>query len=285
MSRRPSPRPTFDAPTSIRAQDATMHLWGDEASGWVSDRIFVSTEQVHQLELSIPSGGRFQHSENNRTFFAADEVFIVLDGVLALANPATGEVQRVEPGEAVFFRRDTWHHGFSVGERPLRVLEYFCPPPAQGTSSSYAMQHDNLTAWSYTHDESLGHWPMEAEEITARQSMRVLRSADRLWRMEGGGPSALVGLFVSTEHMTVGTLSLLSGQRSGHRVHPGQTALYVIEGELHVFTPDDGPPSWFELRAGDGFFVPEGRPYELYNMSGDWMEAAFVVAPDYVDES
>ena len=33
-------------------------------------------------------------------------------------------------GDAVFFRRDTWHHAMSFGADQLRVLEFFAPPPA-----------------------------------------------------------------------------------------------------------------------------------------------------------
>lgn len=281
MSRRPSPRPVYDAPTHIPYREATMHLWGDAESGWVSDRIYVSTDKVHQLELMIPSGGRFQHSEFNRTFFAADEVFVVLDGTLAMANPQSGEVHRAEAGEAVFFRRDTWHHGFSLGPRPVRVLEYFCPPPAQGTSSKYAMEHENLHDWRYTDDTKLGRWPLSADELRQKETMRVLGSRDLTWRLEGPDASLVVGLYVSTEHLTVGRLSLLPGKQSGPRDHRGETALYVQSGVLHVFTPDDGPPSWFELEPGDGFFAPEGSAYELFNLSGEPVEAVFGVAPEY----
>jgi hypothetical protein len=49
-------------------------------------------------------------------------------GILVLNNPQTSEVHRALPGEAVFFRCDTWHHGFNYGIDPLRVLEFFAPP-------------------------------------------------------------------------------------------------------------------------------------------------------------
>ena len=77
-------------------------------------------------------------SDGTRTIFAADELYYVLSGVLIAINPETGEVHQAMPGEAVFFRRDTWHHAMSAGTEPLRVLEYFAPPPSQGTSGAYA---------------------------------------------------------------------------------------------------------------------------------------------------
>ena len=138
MGYRPSPRPSFDAPTVIRAADAVRHTWGDEEAGFVEDWIYVSSQLIHAIVFGLPPGGEFRHSDSFRTVFAADELLHVLQGTLVLANPETGEVVRAEPGESVFFRRDTWHHGFSYGDEPLRVLEFFAPPPATGTSGAYA---------------------------------------------------------------------------------------------------------------------------------------------------
>ena len=129
----PSPRPTFDKPTAIPFEQVTRHLWGDEASGQVLDWIYVSSGKIHQLVFGLAVGGRFRHSDAHRTIFAADEIYYVLSGTLGLANPETGEVQRVCAGEAAFFRRDTWHHGFNCGTDALRVLEFFAPPPSTGS--------------------------------------------------------------------------------------------------------------------------------------------------------
>jgi uncharacterized cupin superfamily protein len=108
----------------------------------VADWIYVSSDRIHQLLFGLPPGGAFRHSEEFRTIFAADEVLYVLSGVMIIANPETGEVHRVEPGEAVFFRRDTWHHAFNYSSEPLRVLEIFAPPPSQGTAN--VCPHEDL---------------------------------------------------------------------------------------------------------------------------------------------
>src|SRR5918994_1893621 len=134
MGYRPSPRPTYDAPTAIRFADVRRHVWGDEESGLVDDWIYTSTDRIHALVFGLPPGGAFRHSDAHRTIFAADELLYVLQGTFAAANPETGEVYRVEPGESLFFRRDTWHHGFSYGDEELRVLELFAPPPSTGSS-------------------------------------------------------------------------------------------------------------------------------------------------------
>ena len=110
MGYKPSPRPSFDAPTVLRADEVVRHTWGDAEAGFVEDWIYVSSQRIHAIVFGMPPGGRFTHSESFRTIFAADELLYVLQGTLVLANPETGEIVRAEPGESVFFRRDTWHH-------------------------------------------------------------------------------------------------------------------------------------------------------------------------------
>jgi quercetin dioxygenase-like cupin family protein len=284
MDRRPSPRPAFAKPTAIRYDEATLHLWGDEEAGFVEDRIYVSSEQIHQLELSLPPGGRFQHSDANRTIFAADEFFYVLEGTLVLANPATGEVQRARAGEGIFFRRDTWHHGYNYDpSNRLRVLELFAPPPAQGTSSSYARTKDNLTNWVYHDDTELTQWPMNEAQLESKRLFRVMREADVLWRLEDPDGDLLVGLYISTEHLTVGRGTLLPGRRGPVQLHDGDESVYVLEGRLNIFLPDSTEtPSWYALGPGDGFYVPRGTTYQYQNVSAQQTTFLFAVAPSYL---
>ena len=102
-----SPRPSFDRPTHIPYEQATRHVWGDEISGKVIDWIYVSSTKIHQLVFSMPFGGRFGHSDTHRTIFAADELYYVLSGTFLMTNPETGEVHRVNKGEAAFFQHGT----------------------------------------------------------------------------------------------------------------------------------------------------------------------------------
>jgi mannose-6-phosphate isomerase-like protein (cupin superfamily) len=286
MTRRPSPRPTFDGPTPVRYDQATMHLWGDPEAGYVGDRIYVSSDKVHLIELTLPPGGRFGHSDGNRTVFAADEVYHVLEGDMLIANPETGEADIVRAGESVFFRRDTWHHGFNRSpDRPMRALELFAPPPSTGSSSAYARTKPNLTDIRYRDDRWLGRWPMARAEREADRSFHVVRSTDLLWRMEAADEDLLIGLVASTEHLTVGRANLLPGQRSGVKRHDGDTALVVLSGFLNIFLPDaDGVPSWYESRVGDGFYLPAGTGHQFFNTGAEPVEFLFGVAPAYLDQ-
>lgn len=284
MGYSPSPRPTFPGPAHIPYETVTRHLWGDEVAGEVADWIYVSSDKIHQLIFGVPPGGAFRHSDSFRTIFAADEVLYVLSGMMVLANPETGEVQRVRPGEAVFFRRDTWHHAFNYSSEPLRVLEYFAPPPSQGTSGAYAQTKPNLTVSKYTQDHLLGQWPMIQAEVQRSYTMRVLYEQDILWRFEGVERQLLVGLFASTEHLTVGKAYLQPGQRTDVRAHDGDQSLYLLEGTLNIHLPEVEGQRWFELKPRDGFYMPKGTPYQYYNITDQPVNLIFGVAPNYLVE-
>ncbi len=273
MGYKPSPRPSFDAPTVLRADEVVRHTWGDADAGFVEDWIYVSSQLIHTIVFGMPPGGRFTHSESFRTIFGADELLHVLQGTLVLANPETGEIVRAEPGESVFFRRDTWHHGFSYGDEPLRVLEFFAPPPATGTSGPYAQAQPYLEVSTYADDTVLGNLA-GARDVRGRRSFTVLRRPDAVLRLDLG---VLVGLLVSTEHLTVGTVTVNAGQESREESHAGEELLYVTRGVLRVSA--GGVEA--TLAPGDGFLVPAGTPHR-YAAEGDRVaEAIFGVAPSY----
>ena len=281
MGYSPSPRPTFDGPAHIPYAAVTRHLWGDPASGEVADWIYVSSDKIHQLVFGLLPGRWFRHSEAYRTIFGADVTYYVISGTMLLANPESGEVHRVLPGEAAFFRRDTWHHAMNYSSEPLRVLELFAPPPSQGTSGAYARNQPYLHSSRYTQDALLEHWPA-AKDHQREATIRVVRDADILWRLEGRTQQILVGILASTEHLTAGKLYLLPGQQSEIEMHGGDESLYLVEGTLNIRLPEHTGPRWIELNPGDGFYIPQGEPHQYYNISGGPVTAVFGVAPTYL---
>ena len=225
------------------------------------------------LVWALPPGGKCLHSDTHRTVFGADVTYFVLGGTLVLANPETGEVKVAEAGEAVLFRRDTWHHIFSHGLDQLRVLEFFAPPPSTGTSRKYAQTRPLLDEVRHANDELLGHWPLEQPEPTLHHRT----TSDTLWRRDG---DALVGITVSTEHLTVGTLSLLPGSAQRHRRSTGATRRCMSSKVSSTFGPGaTASEGWHELHPGDGFYCPAGTPHRYSNIGGGIVKAAFGVAP------
>jgi uncharacterized RmlC-like cupin family protein len=123
-----------------------------------------------------------------------------------------------------------------------------------------------------------------AREARHEQTIRVIRTPDLMWRLEGAAQPILIGILASTEHLTAGTARLLAGQRSDVRRHSGSMSLYVVEGRLHVRLTDQPTDNWHELSPGDGFYLPAGTPYQYYNMSADPVAAVFGVAPSYLSD-
>jgi quercetin dioxygenase-like cupin family protein len=283
MTYKPSPRPTFSEPTHLPFSGVTRHLWGDPVAGEVADWIYVSSDKIHQIIFGLGPRGSFRHSSEFRTIFGADVLYYVLSGLMVIANPQTGEVQRVQPGEAAFFRRDTWHHAYNYSDAPLRVLEYFAPPPSTGTSGAYARTKPLLDQTSYTQDDLLGRWPLARAQIEQERTIHPVREGDLLWRLEGErGYEVLVGLLVATEHLTVGKMLLRPGQHTSIQRHGGDESLYLLEGVLHLFCPEKEGRQWFELNPQDGFYLPAEAPHQYYNLGDQPVTLLFGVAPTYL---
>jgi len=281
LPRKPSPRPTYDGPTAIPFRDVPRHVWGDEESGYVTDWIYVSSENIHQIIFGLPAGGAFRHSSNFRTYFNADVAYRVLSGELVLTNPEKGEVRHARTGEWVHFRGDTWHHGFSQGTEPLRVVEFLSPPPRRGTTQSYGTQHDNLENPVYVDDRWLGRWPAARSENLADASIHVLNEKDALWRLDGNLQQTRTGILVSTEHLTSGVIHLPPGASTDLHTHAGDESLCVAAGTLSIHLPESSP-TMFELGLWDGAYIPEGTPHRYYNSTATPVEICFGVAPNYL---
>jgi quercetin dioxygenase-like cupin family protein len=275
-------------PGSIPYEAAVLKLWGDDTSGPVNDWIYVSNEKIQMITFSMAPGRHFAHSESHRTILRADELYYVLSGTLVMANPQTGEVHRLDQGEAVRFSRDTWHHGYAYGSDTVRVLEFFAPPPATGTSQPYARSKPYLESATYVQDKWLGRWPQAAAEKASGDTMHVIRPEETLWRLEGEQNRILVGISWSTDELTTGVMELQPGQSSDMHVHGGDEAGFVLEGRLNVLIPSEATGGsangWFEMDPDDAYLVPAGAPHRYYNMTGSTVRFMFGVAPRYLAE-
>ena len=278
---RPSPRLSYAGPTLIRYGEAARHVWGDDEAGRVADLIYLSNRNLHAIVFELSPGAAFTHSESYRTVFGADEVMVVLEGKFVLANPETGEVQRAKRGEAIFFRKDTWHHGFNVGQSAVRVLEFFAPPPATGASGEYARKRPYLAKedWHYGGFEGIPRRAAGSRGAPARRTLEKLAEADLSLELLGGAPKAVAGLFASTEFLRVGQLELNPGTRVTQQHQVGDILVYIDEGSLAVSLPDHSTHPRFDLGPRDAMFIPEGVTFEYQNGSAEPVCAYFGQAP------
>jgi mannose-6-phosphate isomerase-like protein (cupin superfamily) len=270
----PSPRPTYDVPTLVRRSDVQRHIWGDRESGLVADWLYASTSRLHVLLFGLAPGKWFRHSPAYRTVFGADELLYVLSGAMLVANPETGELLECQPGESVFFRQGTWHHVRAQGSEPLRVLEFFAPPPSQGTSGAYAATQPYLDTPKYQRDELIG----DLSRVPARSTLRHIARRNRSLRLEG---EIAVGLLASTEHLTVAELDVPAGACGERRAHGGDAMIFALEGELMIRTFWKGASTTFEVGPHDAVFIPRQGEYEVLSFSHA-ARALLGVAPAYL---
>jgi mannose-6-phosphate isomerase-like protein (cupin superfamily) len=269
-------------PVVLRYADLERRTWGDEQTGRLSDWFYADDEKLNLNIVGMASNGAALNSPSHPTIFGADELFYVLEGRLVQSNPVTGEVLVANPGEALFFRKDTWHYQWNYSNTQLRMLEFFQPPPKSGTGGAYARSQPPLTGSpKQGEDQLLGNWPMAADIERARTAW-VIRDDTMLWRMEGNvrGRELLVGIMASTEHLTAGKIRFLGGQRSCDYRHNGEKVVFVESGNLHVEFPDT--KRWVELEAFDGVRIPAGLRHSFYNMSSDYTDCVFSVGTDYL---
>jgi mannose-6-phosphate isomerase-like protein (cupin superfamily) len=268
-------------PVVVRYRDLERRTWGDERTGRLADWFYADDAELNLNIVGMPPNGAALDSPANPTIFGADELFYVLEGMMVQSNPVTGEVYVVKPGEALFFRKDTWHHQWNYSNSQLRMLEFFQPAPKSGTGGKYARSQPPLeNPPKQSQDELLGNWPMARDE-PSKKTVWMIHEQDVLWRMEGTvrGREILVGILASTENLTAGTMSFLGGQRSCEYAHNGEKIIFVESGNLHVEFPET--KKWVELDAFDGVRVPAGVKHSFYNMSSDPAKCVFSVAPDY----
>jgi mannose-6-phosphate isomerase-like protein (cupin superfamily) len=269
-------------PVALRYRDLERRTWGDEQTGRLADWFYADDAEMNLNIVGMPPNGSALDSPANPTIFGADELFYVLEGMMVHSNPVTGEVFVVKPGEAIFFRKDTWHYQWNYSNSQLRMLEFFQPAPKSGTGGSYARaQPPNGNPAKQGRDELLGHWPMARDEQLQKTTW-MIHEHDLLWRIEGAerGREILVGILASTEHMTVAKMSFLGGQRSCEYVHGAEKVIFVESGNLHVEFP--GTKKWIELEPWDGLRIPSGTKHSFYNMSQDPATCLFSVAGDYL---
>jgi len=246
-------------PVVVRYADLERRDLGDEEAGRLSDWFYADNVRLNLNIVGMAPNGAALHSDQNRSIFGADELFYVLEGTMVQANPVTGEVLVIRPGEATFFRQDTWHHQWNYSNHQLRMLEFFQPSPKAGTGGRYAREKENIVPpFRHGRDDLLGRWPMARADAAGERTMWAIRDEEILWRMEGGvrGRELLVGIMASTEHMTVGKIEFLAGQRSSEYAHEGDKVVFVEAGNLHIEfpTPGDGW-SWIPGR------LPHSRRY------------------------
>ena len=261
MTYKPSPKPNFFEPTHIKYKSMDTYIWGDDQAGEVKDWIYVSNESLHQIIFGMESNGRFKHSDQYRTIFGADELLYVLSGLLIINNPETGETHKIQKGESVFFRKDTWHHAFNYSDEYLQVLEFFSPPPITGTSGVYAKEKKLLEKSIYTRNNKI----ISNSSFKNQETFTIIKESDYVWSLEGPNQETLIGTMVKTEFLDVRMITIRAGQKSHTLQFNKNTSYLSLDDNLKVNLVNK--ESEYVLNKRDGLYFPTSTSYVIENLN------------------
>jgi hypothetical protein len=136
------------------------------------------------------------------------------------------------------------------------------------------MKQNYLEKPIYRQDGLLGNYV----RATAPKTLHRIGARERSLRLEG---EILVGLLVSSEHLTVAQLQVPAGAVGEKTAHGGDAMIVGQSGELLVRTHWKSQVATFELSSSDAVFIPETAQYELLSFSGS-ATALLGVAPRYL---
>ena len=259
MTYKPSPKPDFDKPTHIKYDLIEPYMWGDEKTGKVKDWIYVSNLSLHQIIFGLEPKGNFKHSDQYRTIFGADEFLYVLSGVLIINNPENGETHKVNAGESVFFRKDTWHHGFNYSDDYLQVLEFFSPPPLTGNSGLYAKEKKLLEKSIYKRQDISFH----NNDFKNENTFKIIKKDNLVWSLEGPNQEVLIGNYVKTEFLNVKLITLLPFQKTHVFEFDNNTSYLSLNDNIKVSINNNNQEC--KLNKKDGLYIPANNTFTLEN--------------------
>ncbi|MGC4153155.1 MAG: hypothetical protein QM628_08735 [Propionicimonas sp.] len=196
----------------------------------------------------------------NPTVFAGDVLYFVLEGELILANPQTGEVARASAGSGRLFHRDTWHNGFNPHDNPVRVIEFFSPPPARGTASDYARRQPLPPTVSYADGRWDGQWPEARDEARRVTSFLLADPHDGRLSFRDTRATHLLSTIVDTSFLRVAHGTVQSGHIEDFVCNETDSVIFALSGELwvDVWSDEVGYRATSPLQPGDAMWLPAG---------------------------
>jgi quercetin dioxygenase-like cupin family protein len=274
-----------DEPMLVREFEATRFLWGDEQAGQVSDLIYGRGRRNSAVTFTLGPRHRFGASETWKPLYDQHRFYYVVRGTLAVQDPETGEVAVASPGEAITWRGSRYHFGYNVGSDEVVVLDWFGPAERAPDQPEITTMPDKrplgeIRGGRY---ELLGAWPDRRESTVAgvldSGGLTTVNTGNALHFIQGARNPLLVSFLTSSEHMTAGQFLLTSGTHSDPEQHPGDEVVFALSGQLNVYLPGAG--QWFELRALDCLYLPEGTAHQYWSYGDEATTAVFSVAPSY----
>lgn len=252
----------------ICGADAPMIVWGDDEAGFVHDVINLMTPEIVLATVCLPPGAFYRYSKEKNTLYDGYACFYVLSGEYTLHACDTGEVLIARAGEVIVLKGPQWHFGYNFASKQVRVLEIIAPPPS--TENHRLTTAPGSPQSGVVHD-ALADFPATAAHGTRK--LFHLRPDDAVTAITGTRRPFRLRVFSSREEMSLAAFDQLPGKRSETLRFSCAVAVFCTAGEVYVRNLDD--TDWACLKAGDAYYLPAGRPFEIYNW-GDVLSAGLI---------
>ena len=275
-----------EAPMRVAYTETRRFLWGDDESGEVNDIIYGRGKTISCLIFTLAPGRNFRSSRTWKAQFDQDRFYYVLEGELTIQDPETGDVAVAGPGEAVFWRGRKWHFGFNFGTAEAVVLDWYAPQerPPDVPEVVFAETKSDLGVVVHARSDLIGHWPAalpsERDRRLREGAVVTLSEKDALCVLQGESCQVREALYVSTDRLTVGALTLPASFRGDIVVHDkGDKVILCERGRVNIHLPESF--DWYELGERDCLYLPRGTRHQFWNYTEKAARAIFHVVPDY----
>lgn len=280
-------------------KDMTVSYVSPDENIFFSDinTLFFSTEHLTVGIFQLAPGSSYDPADIHE----GDEAYYVLNGVLTVQNPETGECIQVNKGESLLIPMYGYHKGYNFQKDVMRTLFAIGPRVSVGNSpvSDFSdgkikmykgKYNDMFKKYSQTPEwnvhgtaDDIGKWPIPGPEARkAPVFFYHIPENKKLINVFGAQHPTLIKFFVSNDFIHMGEYILPAGgtgsRASEPILHKGDCGLYVETGNLAVYLTKSKES--FLIREEELMFIPENTEYQLINYSSENIKVIFCIGPD-----
>jgi mannose-6-phosphate isomerase-like protein (cupin superfamily) len=286
-------------PIHIRREMIKYQIWpSDRPHKSVALNLYISTEKIQVGTWQLTPGAISEAAD----WHDWDEGYYILDGLLTLHNPKTGQFVQAAKNDGMYIPAHAYHKGYNFSQNIMRALYVQTPSMSSGKNPDIDFNSGNMCIYKgnsqllnpdqttknnwidlpFTTDR-IGKYPVSGP--MARQepiSFYHITEDRKLINIHGGDHPMLIKFFISNDVLHLGEFILPSGgqgpRASEPDVHHGDCVLYIDKGPVIVYLPDTAEV--FNVETEELLYLPMGTKYQLINYTDSTVKIIFSVSPE-----
>ena len=288
-------------------QKRPYHIKGDAIKPYIApaDNIYQSDLNMLYASSDKLSVGIFQlapgSSYDPADVHEGDEAYYILDGILTIQNPVTGECVQIRKGEGLLMPMYGYHKGYNFEQSEARILFAIAPKVQPGNVTPVDFSNGRMKQYKGSYNSSfpyispqnqnlphgtidlIGNWPVSGPESRKDPIMFYhIPDSKKLISVHGTKHPMLIKFIVSNDLIHMGEFILPSGgsacRASEPDSHKGDCVLYVETGTAAIYLT--ASQETFNVKPGEAFFLPENTEYQIFNYTGNTVKLIFSISPE-----